>query len=49
MRTVLATALLVVCLGAGARAGAQTPTLPPNELGRVMILEYHKIDQLVHS
>ena len=48
MRTVLATALLVVCLGAGARAGAQTPTLPPNELGRVMILEYHTIDQPEH-
>ena len=24
-------------------AGAQAP-LPPNELGRVMILEYHKVD-----
>ena len=29
--------------GASSRA-PRRPTLPPNELGRVMILEYHKID-----
>jgi hypothetical protein len=44
MRAVVATVLLAVCLGAAVLAGAQAPTLPPNEVGRVMILEYHKID-----
>ncbi len=44
MRTAVATGLLAVCLGAATLAGAQAPALPPNELGRVMILEYHKID-----
>jgi hypothetical protein len=44
MRAIVATVLLAVCLGAAVLAGAQAPTLAPNELGRVMILEYHKID-----
>jgi peptidoglycan/xylan/chitin deacetylase (PgdA/CDA1 family) len=44
MRTAIAVVLAAVCLGAAVYAGAQAPTLPPNELGRVMILEYHKID-----
>src|SRR5581483_6847549 len=36
----------VVCvLLALAPAAAAAPPLPPNELGRVMILEYHKIDR----
>jgi peptidoglycan/xylan/chitin deacetylase (PgdA/CDA1 family) len=38
----LARALLLGALAAVAPAHGQT--LPPNELGRVMILEYHKID-----
>jgi peptidoglycan/xylan/chitin deacetylase (PgdA/CDA1 family) len=38
-------AVLAITLCAGAvLAGAQAPTLEPNELGRVMILQYHKID-----
>ena len=45
MRAVVATVLLAVCLGATVLAGAQAPTLAPNELGRVMILEYHTVDQ----
>jgi peptidoglycan/xylan/chitin deacetylase (PgdA/CDA1 family) len=44
MRALIAIALGAVCLGAAVLADAQAPTLPPNELGRVMILEYHKID-----
>jgi peptidoglycan/xylan/chitin deacetylase (PgdA/CDA1 family) len=44
MRAVPAVVLLGVTLGAAVLAGAQPPALPPNELGRVMILEYHKID-----
>ena len=36
---------LALTLGAAMLASAQTPTTrEPNELGRVMILEYHKID-----
>lgn len=48
MRPVVATVLLAVGLGVTALAGAQAPTPPPNELGRVMILEYHKIDVPEH-
>ena len=44
MRATIAVVLVAACLGATVLAGAQAPTLPPNELGRVMILEYHKID-----
>jgi peptidoglycan/xylan/chitin deacetylase (PgdA/CDA1 family) len=44
MRAAIAVVLVAACLGATVLAGAQAPTLPPNELGRVMILEYHKID-----
>jgi len=44
VRTVLATILLATTLAVAALAGAQAPTREPNELGRVMILEYHKID-----
>ena len=39
-----ATAVSAVGLGGAVTAGAQAPTREPNELGRVMILEYHKID-----
>jgi len=48
VRALLASGLLAVGLGTAVLAAAQTPQaavpLPPNELGRVMILEYHKID-----
>jgi peptidoglycan/xylan/chitin deacetylase (PgdA/CDA1 family) len=44
VRAVLSAVLLALTLGAAAFAGAQAPTREPNELGRVMILEYHKID-----
>ena len=44
MRTVLAIVLGAVSLGAAVLAAAQGPSREPNELGRVMILEYHKID-----
>ncbi|MGH7417393.1 MAG: polysaccharide deacetylase family protein, partial [Candidatus Rokuibacteriota bacterium] len=53
MRAVLSVVLLAITLGAAifalnpgaaAVAGAQAPAREPNELGRVMILEYHKID-----
>lgn len=37
--------LLAGALAAAGPASAQTAPLPPNELGRVMILEYHKIDR----
>ncbi len=37
--------LLSAALGAGVVAAAESPAPPPNELGRVMILEYHKIDE----
>ena len=36
--------LVVLALAAAGLAAAGTQTLAPNELGRVMILEYHKID-----
>jgi len=36
--------LAVLALAAAGLAAAGTQTLAPNELGRVMILEYHKID-----
>jgi peptidoglycan/xylan/chitin deacetylase (PgdA/CDA1 family) len=38
-----ALAAVMAALGVALGAGASEP-LPPNELGRVMILEYHKID-----
>jgi len=44
MRATLSAVLLGVTLAATAIAGAQAPALQSNELGRVMILEYHKID-----
>ncbi len=44
MRATVPAVLLAVVLGLAMLAGAQTPTREPNELGRVMILEYHKID-----
>ena len=44
MRAALAIVLLGVTLGAAVLAGAQPAALAPNELGRVMILEYHKVD-----
>ena len=44
MRAVIAVILVAVGLGTTVFAGAQAPTLAPNEVGRVMILEYHKID-----
>jgi peptidoglycan/xylan/chitin deacetylase (PgdA/CDA1 family) len=44
MRAVLSVVLLAITLGAAALAGAQAPAREPNELGRVMILQYHKID-----
>jgi peptidoglycan/xylan/chitin deacetylase (PgdA/CDA1 family) len=44
MRAFLSAVLLGITLGVAALAGAQAPTREPNELGRVMILEYHKID-----
>jgi peptidoglycan/xylan/chitin deacetylase (PgdA/CDA1 family) len=44
VRTVLACSLLGITLGAAVLASAQAPVREPNELGRVMILEYHKID-----
>jgi peptidoglycan/xylan/chitin deacetylase (PgdA/CDA1 family) len=40
--TVIAGTLLAVSLSSPTRVHAES--LPPNELGRVMILEYHKID-----
>jgi peptidoglycan/xylan/chitin deacetylase (PgdA/CDA1 family) len=45
MRAALSLALLAVSLGTAVLAGAQAPAREPNELGRVMILEYHKIDR----
>lgn len=39
----LAAALAVAFLAAGPPAPARAEALPPNELGRVMILEYHKV------
>jgi hypothetical protein len=44
VRRVLAIVLVAVSLGAAVLASAQTEAQKPNELGRVMILEYHKID-----
>ena len=44
MRAALSAVLLGITLGVAVLAGAQAPTREPNELGRVMILEYHKID-----
>jgi peptidoglycan/xylan/chitin deacetylase (PgdA/CDA1 family) len=44
MRAALSAGLLGLSLGAAVLAGAQAPTRESNELGRVMILEYHKID-----
>lgn len=44
MRPLLGILVLAAAVGAAALAGAQGPRLAPNELGRVMILEYHKID-----
>ena len=44
MRAALSAVLLAFTLGAAVLAGAQAPAREPNELGRVMILEYHKID-----
>ncbi|MFI5327522.1 MAG: polysaccharide deacetylase family protein [Candidatus Rokuibacteriota bacterium] len=44
MRTALSAVLLGLTLAVAVLAGAQAPTREPNELGRVMILEYHKID-----
>jgi peptidoglycan/xylan/chitin deacetylase (PgdA/CDA1 family) len=44
VRAVLSVVLLAITLGAAVLAGAQAPAREPNELGRVMILEYHKID-----
>jgi peptidoglycan/xylan/chitin deacetylase (PgdA/CDA1 family) len=45
VRRLPALLLLVAALGVGAHANGENPTPAPNELGRVMILEYHKIDQ----
>ena len=44
MRAAISAVLLAVILGVAVLAGAQAPTREANELGRVMILEYHKID-----
>ena len=44
MRAAISAVLLAVTLGVAVLAGAQAPTREANELGRVMILEYHKID-----
>ena len=44
MRATLTAVLLGTTLGVAVLAGAQGPTREANELGRVMILEYHKID-----
>jgi len=44
VRRLLAILLVAVSLGAVVLASAQTSAREPNELGRVMILEYHKID-----
>jgi len=44
MRAALSAVLLGITLAVAVLAGAQAPTREPNELGRVMILEYHKID-----
>ncbi len=44
MRAAISAVLLAITLGVAVLAGAQAPTREPNELGRVMILEYHKID-----
>ena len=44
MRAALSAVLLGITLGVAVLAGAQAPTREPNELGRVIILEYHKID-----
>ena len=45
MRAALSAVGLALTLGAAMLASAQAPTTrEPNELGRVMILEYHKID-----
>ncbi len=44
MRAALSAVLLGLTLGVAVLAGAQAPAREPNELGRVMILEYHKID-----
>jgi len=40
----VATTVSAVGLGGAVIAGAQAPARTPNELGRVMILQYHKID-----
>jgi peptidoglycan/xylan/chitin deacetylase (PgdA/CDA1 family) len=45
VKRLVATALLALGLPTSALGG---PELPPNELGRVMILEYHKIDYPEH-
>ena len=44
MRAALSAVLLGITLAVAVLAGAQAPTREPNELGRVMILEYPKID-----
>jgi peptidoglycan/xylan/chitin deacetylase (PgdA/CDA1 family) len=44
VRPALAIVLFGAVLGLTVLAGAQAPVREPNELGRVMILEYHKID-----
>jgi peptidoglycan/xylan/chitin deacetylase (PgdA/CDA1 family) len=44
VRAALSAVLLAVTLGGPALVAAQAPPREPNELGRVMILEYHKID-----
>ncbi len=44
MRAIVSAVPLAIVLGVAMLAGAQAPTREPNELGRVMILEYHKID-----
>lgn len=44
MRAALSAVPLGLTLGVAVLAGAQAPTREANELGRVMILEYHKID-----
>src|SRR4030095_15885305 len=44
VRRLLAIVLVAVSQGAAVLAGAQTLAREPNELGRVMILEYRKID-----
>ena len=45
-RLALAAALVALALVSVVRAQSLSPaqSLPPNELGRIMILEYHKID-----